>query len=55
MAGQTMAALYKPTRNTIFKDHYVKAVKHIASPVFPTTTRGLASLISHLKKVAQLG
>jgi KDO2-lipid IV(A) lauroyltransferase len=55
MAGQTMAALYKPMRNTIFNDHYVKAVKQIASPAFPTTARGLASLISHLKKVAQLG
>jgi KDO2-lipid IV(A) lauroyltransferase len=55
MAGQTMAALYKPMRNTIFNDHYVKAVKQIASPAFPTTARGLASLISHLKKGGTIG
>jgi len=55
LAGHEMAALYKPMRNTIFNDHYVRAIQHIASPVFPTTGRGIASLISHLKKGGTIG
>ncbi len=55
MAGHNMAALYKPMRNSIFNDHYVKAVEHIASPVFPTTGRGIAGLIGHLKGGGTVG
>jgi len=54
-AGYQIAALYKPMRNTAFNDHYVKAVAHIASPVYPTTGRGIASLISHLKNGGTIG
>lgn len=54
-AGHEMAALYKPMRNTGFNDHYVEAVEQIASPVYPTTSRGIASLISHLKKGGTIG
>ena len=54
-AGHTMAALYKPMRNVSFNDHYVKAVEHIASPVYPTTGRGIASLIAHLRDGGTIG
>lgn len=54
-AGHVMAALYKPMRNTVFNDHYIKAVEHIASPVFPTTGRGIAGLIGHLKDGGTIG
>ena len=54
-AGHTMAALYKPMRNAVFNDHYVKAVEYIASPVFPTTGRGIAGLIQHLKGGGTIG
>ena len=54
-AGHTMAALYKPMRNVSFNDHYVEAVARIASPVYPTTGRGIASLISHLKNGGTIG
>ena len=53
--GTPMAALYKPMRNSIFNDHYVKAISHISSPVFPTTGRGIAGLISHLKDGGTIG
>ena len=53
--GQQIAALYKPMRNAAFNDHYIKAVKHIASPAYPTTGRGIASLISHLKNGGSIG
>lgn len=54
-AGHNIAALYKPMRNVGFNDHYVKAIEHIASPVFPTTGRGIAALISHLKGGGTIG
>lgn len=55
LAGHKMAALYKPMRNTGFNNHYVEAIEQIASPVYPTTSRGIASLISHLKKGGTIG
>ena len=55
LAGHNMAALYKPMANAGFNDHYVKAVEQIASPVYPTTGRGIASLISHLKAGGTIG
>lgn len=53
--GFPMAALYRPMDNTAFNEHYVRAISTIASPVYPTDGRGIASLIRHLKGGGVIG
>ena len=53
--GYSMAALYRPMRNAAFNDHYVRAISTIAAPVFPTTSRGITSLVKHLKGGGVIG
>ena len=53
--GFPMGALYRPMDNAAFNAHYVKAISTIASPVFPTTGRGITSLIKHLKAGGVIG
>lgn len=47
--GHSVGALYKPMENKAFNAHYIKAISTIATPVFPTTSRGLAGLVRHLR------
>ncbi len=53
--GCSMAALYRPMRNAAFNAHYVKAISTVASPVFPTSRKGIAGLIRHLKGGGVIG
>jgi len=53
--GYPMAALYRPMKNALFHQHYLKAISTIAEPVFPTEGRGIASLIRHLKEGGTIG
>jgi KDO2-lipid IV(A) lauroyltransferase len=47
--GYPMAALYRPMKNPLFHEHYLKAISTIAEPVYPTDGKGVASLVRHLK------
>ncbi len=53
--GFPMGALYRPMENASFNAHYVKAISTIATPVFPTSGRGITSLVKHLKAGGVIG
>ena len=53
--GFPMGALYRPMDNAAFNAHYVKAISTIAEPVFPTTGRGITSLVKHLRAGGVIG
>ena len=53
--GFPMAALYKPMNNAAFNLHYVRAISHIAEPVYPTDSRGIPALMRHLKDGGTIG
>ncbi len=53
--GYPMAALYRPIKNPLFHQHYLKAISTIAEPVYPTDGKGIASLIRHLKDGGIIG
>ena len=50
-----MAALYKPQRNPYFNRHFAATITAISAPLFPRGRRGLADLVTHLKKGGMLG
>ena len=53
--GYPMAALYRPMKNLLFHEHYLKAISTIAEPVYPTDGKGLGALIKHLKEGGIIG
>ena len=53
--GYPIGALYRPMDNAAFNTHYVDAISAIATPVFPTTPRGLTRLLRHLKEGGVIG
>lgn len=53
--GYDMAGLYMPMRNPVFNARYVAAMEQIASPVFPRTRAGLASIVRHLRAGGMIG
>lgn len=53
--GYPMAALYRPMKNPLFHQHYLKAISTIAEPVYPTDGKGIGALIKHLKDGGIIG
>ena len=53
--GLAVAALYKPQRNPYFNRHFAATITAISAPLFPRGRRGLADLVTHLKKGGMLG
>ena len=53
--GMTVAALYRPQRNPYFDKHFAATIRAISEPLFPRGRRGLADLVTHLKKGGMLG
>ena len=53
--GYPMAALYRPMDNAGFNTHYVSAISKVAEPVYPTDSRGITSLVRHLKDGGNIG
>lgn len=53
--GYPMAALYRPMKNPLFHQHYLKAISTIAEPVYPTDGSGIGALIRHLKSGGYVG
>ena len=54
-SGYPMGALYRPMKNPSFHEHYLKAISRIATPVFPTDSRGIAGMIKMLKNGGNIG
>ena len=53
--GHPLAVLYRPMKNALFNEHYVRAISAISQPVFSTETRGVAGLVRHLRKGGVIG
>ena len=53
--GMAVAALYRPQRNPYFDKHFAATIRAISEPLFPRGRRGLADLVTHLKKGGMLG
>ena len=53
--GLEMAALYKEMTTAAFNTHYVKAISVIATPVFPTNSKGIPGLVRHLRDGGTIG
>ncbi len=53
--GMAVAALYKPQRNPFFDRHFAATIIAISAPLFPRGRRGLADLVTHLKRGGVLG
>ena len=53
--GMTVGALYRPQRNPYFDQHFAATIRAISEPLFPRGRRGLADLITHLRKGGMLG
>ena len=47
--GHPLAGLYRPMRNLHFNEHYTRALASIGEPIYPSTRRGLAELLRHLR------
>ena len=43
--GHDMGVLYRPMKNRLFNDHYVKALGHYAAPPIATDRRGLTQVV----------
>ncbi|WP_099827639.1 lysophospholipid acyltransferase family protein [Oceaniglobus indicus] len=53
--GHDLGGLYREMRNPRFNAHYVNALTLIGAPMFPTTRKGLAGLIGHLRGGGMIG
>ena len=53
--GMAVAALYRPQRNPYFDRHFAATIRAISEPLFARGRRGLAELVTHLKKGGVLG
>ena len=53
--GMAVAALYRPQRNPYFDKHFAATIRAISEPLFPRGRRGLADLVTHLRRGGMLG
>lgn len=53
--GENVGGLYKPLANAAFNESYVAAITEVNSPVFERGRRGLAQMLSFLKRGGMLG
>ena len=53
--GMAVAALYRPQRNPYFDRHFAATIRAISEPLFARGRRGLADLVTHLRKGGVLG
>lgn len=53
--GHPVAGFYWPMRNRYFNKHYVRRISEIGQPVFPRGRRGLAEMVTFLKKGGLVG
>ena len=53
--GYRVGGLYKPMKNPLFNDHYVKAISTIGEPLFPRGPDGLGAMVRFLKSGGMLG
>ena len=53
--GFAVAALYKPQRNPYFDRHFAATIRAISEPLFARGRKGLAELVTHLRKGGMLG
>jgi Kdo2-lipid IVA lauroyltransferase/acyltransferase len=53
--GLAVGALYKPQRNPFVEKHFRQTIGAISEPIFARGRRGLADLVTHLKRGGMLG
>ncbi len=53
--GLNVAALYRPQSNPYFDVHFAATIRAISEPLFARGRRGLAELVTHLKKGGMVG
>lgn len=53
--GMAVGALYRPQRNPYFDRHFAATIRAISEPLFARGRRGLAELVTHLRKGGMLG
>jgi KDO2-lipid IV(A) lauroyltransferase len=53
--GYPFGGLYKPMRNRLFNDRYVRAIETIGRPLFPRGKPGLGAMIRHIRDGGMIG
>ena len=53
--GMTVAALYRPQSNPYFDKHFAATIRAISEPLFARGRRGVAEMVTHLKKGGMVG
>ncbi|MCU0854627.1 MAG: lysophospholipid acyltransferase family protein [Rhodobacteraceae bacterium] len=53
--GHDMGVLYRPMKNTLFNDHYVKALGAYAAPPIATDRRGITQVVRILRDGGTIG
>ena len=53
--GMAVGALYRPQRNPYFDTHFAATIRAISEPLFARGRRGLADLVTHLRRGGMLG
>ncbi|MEM0946342.1 MAG: lauroyl acyltransferase [Pseudomonadota bacterium] len=53
--GYRLGALYRPMTNTLFNEHYVRAIEEIGKPMFPRGRRGMGQMVKFLRSGGMLG
>lgn len=53
--GMQAGALYRPQRNPYFDRHFAATIRAVSEPLFARGRRGLAELVTHLRKGGLLG
>ena len=53
--GLELAAIYRPMKNALFNDHYVKAISEIGAPAYPSGRAGLVKFMRHVAGGGMIG
>lgn len=53
--GMAVAALYRPQSNPYFDKHFAATIRAISEPLFARGRRGVAEMVTHLKKGGMVG
>ena len=53
--GMAVGALYRPQRNPYFDRHFAATIRAISEPLFARGRRGLAQMVTHLRKGGMAG
>ena len=53
--GMAVGALYRPQRNPYFDRHFAATIRAVSEPLFARGRRGLAELVTHLRRGGILG